>query len=987
MFRPLRVNPMQTITDLDEYCRLHPLEDKVLVGATSLQARLWRERLVREGSPWIALRAASVHSLAEEFLFASPSVMHSAIATVIPTLAEHACREGLRSSERFSALRGQPGVHAAFREAITDLELAGLDTASFHADDLGTPDRLADLTSVAAIMTTLRRDNCLVDYPELLRLALHWLNEQPPASKPVLLLPHSVYESLAPLERRVIAAACSGEPIVLGTAPGTTAAKGVKFRSAFTPAHEFRSALRDVTAKRLPLDSVEFVYTDSGKLPTLYELCIEADLPCTFAEGIPVQYSKAARTLQRFLEWLRDGEPYPLIRLMYEGIPDFTAFASNDVRANRLPAAALLRDSRIGRGVQATLPRVDRFISLREREGFDGEQFDALRAARNLIEAICALIPVNESDGTIRYHDLIRSSMKLMLDLCRPASPGEPQAVESIGGMLASHALGPDIALPLADACARVLAALKALRMPMVIKAVGGAAEQSSSPLPGHVFVTDLVHAGISGRAQVFLFGMDDAAMPGDRSENPVLLDAERGRISQRTGIDLPRSPDHRNKRRRLLHAFLSRCGASITVSFARRDDSGLRVQGPSRELLALFRKATANPHAAYRDLDAALPPPAGDVPDSRAASVQEWRLSQLDHVPAPLLAEALRNSNPMLRSGHEAEEARDSLHFTSYDGAVGPMEGELPVQSVSALEQLAGCPYNYFLRRILRLFPPQSMRLDAGRWLTPAEHGSLVHDVLRSFMQCVSTEAVPRNRWRQRMDALVESALSAIADDNPPPGDASRKRSERDLREACEIFLRDELSNSGVTPLAFELPFPAEYELSPPLTPLSAPLRMETPQGDVLLKGIIDRVDMTQDGVLLVTDYKTGKDRSKASRPLAGGTRLQPAVYSEAVRRMAEGSHRGDVRFVYRYLSTREQGRIVEVAAPDEDAADSIGLLLELRKQGSFAHTADAAQCGMCEFVQVCGRAETTAARMKSKLDHSPNTELEPLRRLRDDY
>ncbi len=978
---------MQTITDLAEYCRLHPLEDKVLLGATALQARLWRTRLVREGSPWIALRAASVRSLAEELLFAPLSGMRSAAASGIPTLAEHACREGLSGSQDYSALRGHPGVHAAFRDAITDLELAGLDAGALADEDFESPDRRTDLTSVAAIMSTLRRTDSLVDYPELLRLALRRLSEHPQASKPVLLVPHDVYEALAPQERRVLAAACSGEPIILGAAPGPTTGRGVKFRSAFSPAHEFRAALRDIAEGRIPLDGVELVYTDSGRLPELYELCIEADLPCTFAEGIPVQYSKAARTLQRFLEWLRDGEPYPLIRLMYEGIPDFTAFSFNDVRANRLPAAALLRDARIGRGVQATLPRVDRYISLREHAGVSGEQLDALRAARNLIAAICALIPEEGENGSIRYHDLIRGSITLMRELCRPAFPGEPQAVECIVGMLASHALEPDIALSPADACARVLAALKALRMPTVIKAVGGTAEQSSSPLPGHVYVSDLLHAGISGRTQVFLFGMDDAAMPGDRAENPVLLDSERRRISQRSGIPLPLSADHNIGRRRLLQAFLSRCGSSLTVSFARRDESRLRVQGPSRELLSLFRTATGNPLATYRDLDSALASPACDVPDGASASVQEWWLRQLDAVPATVLAGAMRDRNPMLRSGHEAEQARDSARFTQYDGAVGAREDEFPVQSVSALEQLAGCPYNYFLRRVLHLRPPQSMRLEAGRWLTPQEHGTLVHDVLRRFMETVSSASVPRDAWRRNMDAIIDAALIATADDNPPPGEAARKRSERELREACEIFLRDEIADNGVTPLAFEFPFPTEKTLRSPLTALHTPLLMETPQGEVQLKGVIDRIDMSPDGVLLVTDYKTGKDRSQPGRPLAGGTRLQPAVYSEAVRRMAEGSHRGEVRFVYRYLSSREQGRVVQASAPAADAAGSISLLLELRQQGNFPHTADAGRCGNCDFNQVCGKAATTAARMKNKLDHSTNTELEPLRRLRDDF
>jgi RecB family exonuclease len=983
---------MPLLTQLSEFLALHPLTEALLIGKTSLQARLWRDRLSREGIPWLALRVSSVHGLARDALFATLTVQGKCTEDNGSAM-ERACGDELSDSTHYAPVRHQAGVHAAFASVLRDLAHAHITVHDLQASDVASPERLRELQRVATSVRAIMDEHNLLGTEDLLIPARDHFSSRSPGSKPHILIPRQVYDALTPLERSVVHAACSGDPFLLEEAVSergaehSIAAASIRFRATATPAHEFRAALRDIIEAGIPLDEVELVYTDSSRLPGLYELCVETALPCTFAEGIPVQYSKAARTLQRFLEWLRDGDPYPLIRLMYEGIPDFTAFSHNEVRANRLPAAALLRDARIGRGVRATLPRVDRYIAMCEMEGAGTEQLDTLLAARHLIAAICALLPAEGEDGTIRYHDLIRGSIRLMRDLCRPAFPGEPEAVASIVGMLTPHTLGPDIALPPPLACARVLAALKNLRMPTVIKAVGGTAEQSSSPLPGHVFVSDLVHAGISGRTQVFLLGMDDTSMPGERVENPVLPDAGRRRIARRTGIHLPLSADHKSERRLLLQAFLSRCGASLTVSFARRDESRLRAQGPSRELLALFRAAVGKPNATYRDLDAALASHACDVPDAAAASVQEWWLRQLDAVPGPMLAEAMRSCNPMLRSGHEAEQARDSTRFTRYDGAVGAMEGEIPVQSVSALELLAGCPYNYFLRRILNLRPPQSMRLDAGRWLTPREHGSLVHNVLRSFMESVGGDAVPRNAWRRHMHDIIDAALSAAVDDNPPPGEAARKRSERELREACEMFLRDEIADSGVTPLAFELPFPAEKELPHPLTALHVPLAMETPQGEVLLTGAIDRIDMTQDGVLLVTDYKTGKDRSIAKRPLAGGNRLQPAVYSEAVRRMAEASHRGEVRFIYRYLSEREQGRIVQVSASDEDAAGSIGLLLELRRKGNFPHTADTARCGSCDFSQVCGKAETTAARMRYKLDQSLNTELEPLRRLRDEF
>src|SRR5664280_2667556 len=72
------------------------------------------------------------------------------------------------------------------------------------------------------------------------------------------------------------------------------------------------------------------------------------------------------------------------------------------------------------------------------------------------------------------------------------------------------------------------------------------------------------------------------------------------------------------------------------------------------------------------------------------------------------------------------------------------------------------------------------------------------------------------------------------------------------------------------------------------------APVAVEVPRGRVLMVGSADKVDQTRDGVLLVTDIKTGSARTFTvlnDDPVAGGTKLQLPVYAHAARQLLGGS------------------------------------------------------------------------------------------------
>jgi hypothetical protein len=127
------------------------------------------------------------------------------------------------------------------------------------------------------------------------------------------------------------------------------------------------------------------------------------------------------------------------------------------------------------------------------------------------------------------------------------------------------------------------------------------------------------------------------------------------------------------------------------------------------------------------------------------------------------------------------------------------------------------------------------------------------------------------------------------------------RRTVRRDLRELLNKD-SDRRQQRRSRPFATELTFGFD-DASPPVT-------VELPDGRaVRFRGQIDRVDRTDDGGVVVTDYKTGSARSYTrlgeAEPTVGGTRLQLPVYALAAR-TAAGTPDADVLAEYWFATNR---------------------------------------------------------------------------------
>ena len=156
---------------------------------------------------------------------------------------------------------------------------------------------------------------------------------------------------------------------------------------------------------------------------------------------------------------------------------------------------------------------------------------------------------------------------------------------------------------------------------------------------------------------------------------------------------------------------------------------------------------------------------------------------------------------------------------------------------SASALEELARCPYRYFLRRVVRLDPPEEP--EEALALSPAEMGEIAHDILRRL----GRDAAEGKGWGD-VSAAARSSVDRFARENPTglPG-LFRIRCrgvERDVARLAAWERRREVERPGWRVDRVEEAF------SLPAAPLLPALR-----------GRVDRIDRGPAGEARVIDYK----------------------------------------------------------------------------------------------------------------------------------
>ncbi len=959
----------------------HPLDRKLLVCSSMGEGRELLRALARHVGSWIGWEITTPRRFAMERVapalagegrsLADPYTEEAAVDTALDAVLADPELAGLRE------LAETPGFRQAVVNAVTALRLASVDPA--RLSEGGGHAGVRRL--LAAVLAGYHREldgGDRVDTATVLGRALETLDPpDAPVAERMYLVPGLSRRGAtgrlvdALLERGAVP--LRADPVTLdppavvwepGPDPaplsrlteGVLGGPGVELElfAASGPAEEIREVLRRVMAAELDWDDVEIIAPDpvvyGGALHVVAE---RLGISVSYAVGLPVERTRPGRATAAYFRWMEGGYPADVIRRLLES-GDLEA--PGDISPLRL--AHRLRSLRIGWGhgryLAAIRRRREALVPVRPRRHETGEEAagraDRERAELDALESILAPIlaatpELGRDDPTPVSPASLAAGLGAFLDHVAAADDPSATARDRLAGIAARVAATLDRPTEPAAALALLRRHLE-IRVPAPQRE--GAAPWVSDG--GHIHLSDIEHGGYSGRAATFVVGLDADRFPGAGLQDPLLLDSQRRAL----GSDaLPTSGDRIAARRFALAACLARLRGRITLSYSAWEPTEARGVAPASVMLEAYRAATGRMDASFEDMAEGLGEAASPIARSGAIDDADLWFHALEH--DGILAagtDVVRAAFPNLDAGLRAAAALEGHEPGPHHGLIrprpqlDPRDREEIVLSASGLEDLGACGLRYLHRYVLGVRKPDDPELDPDVWLDNLDRGRLLHTVFEKTLAEARDAGLTAGDPAFTTLALdvLEREARFIAREVPPPGEAVRRREMHDLRADVRSFAhmvegRDDRWR------ALELKFGLRGE--PP-----APLVLEG--GEVRLRGAIDRIDGTADG-LVVIDYKTGSPSHYERRhgTFHGGRRLQSLVYSA----VAEWAFDAEVaRMEYHFPTWRGRNEIIEYRRDELRLGRGlVDRLMDAVAAGRLLPTEQPADCGFCDYKPIC--------------------------------
>jgi ATP-dependent helicase/nuclease subunit B len=387
-------------------------------------------------------------------------------------------------------------------------------------------------------------------------------------------------------------------------------------------------------------------------------------------------------------------------------------------------------ESRLARPPRSRRPAEDADVEEDGRAAQLGRLRSEVRALRS------SLRPLAEARGYAAFARAVRALLLREFRVVRDDAPEwerDRRAVEALFAILDDLEAIPDRDVPWPGAREGAEGFSALLSAQRLFVGERGGMRRRGAIVLGDAFVL----RGITADRAIVL-SVNEDAVPAQLEEDPLLPDDDREEINR--GTRQTDMPDALTVRRRnaaeekLLFALPSAAVREEVVFSVLRADAAGAARRPSRYLLHLLSRF-AGPAVFSEEWEAAsgavvkrLPRSPfdaleGEGPRSaREAALRAWRGGAAPEVPAAGVPWGRVHG---ILAAWAARAAGEGIF-------PGPgLRVRLPAwHSASALEELARCPYRYFLRRVVRLDPPEEP--EEALALSPAELGEIAHDILR---------------------------------------------------------------------------------------------------------------------------------------------------------------------------------------------------------------------------------------------------------------
>ena len=953
---PLLLDQLESIT------RAAPMARKILVAPDLNAGRDLLTALALRTGGWVGWETMTLRGLAAELAMVGLSRRAARIApdleiaalveTILDDLAGSA-----QPSPAFADLSSGLGFRRAVLDAVLELRMGGI-----TEDTLGHASPGASVGDLALLLGHYRRaleSRALADPASVFEQALLAFEQEAKylLSGRIVLMPGLAGRGLPAR----LAAQLSHFGAEVLADPGETdgpIGAGFTFLMAATPADEIREILRRVRRENLRWDEVELVTTD----PDTYGIALDAiasrlGIPATYFAGLPLARSRLGRIVARWFEWMEQGLPDRLLRQAVE-----SGDLAHGGGAPSPELVRLLRSLSIGWGRSRYEQACGRLRDGLERPR-DHEYPEDETAAADWDAAVSQLLSILES----------------LLDATPPGpEPGRGDPPPVAPGSLATallHWLAWNPARNDAETHARIrltsrlslveremraphrfslaLAHLRQAISDFRVWPTLGPDRRPWNMAGGHLHLTDLAHAGTTGRRRIFVVGLDAERTAGPRIQDPLLPDAIRVKLAP----ELATTAERREERRFLVQRAIASLVGEVTLSWASATDGG-RDAAPAPLVLEVARRSLERPALSFEELRTTLAPPASPVPMVGATPLDPRDIWLGAIASGPVLLDGsaqVAERWPALHRGLALERAWSDAVPSAAHGLVpgareqDPRGRHIPI-SASSLQLLAACPLAWLYRHGMRLRPTVDPEFDPAVWLDPMQRGLLLHAIYEQFARKWMDRQEQLHTAEADQDILLVARAVFLEWERliPAPNPGAVEAEWRFVEQSARYFLLMEREHRGEVWLDCEVELAAGGR---------AP-RISLPDGSQLLVwGRIDRIDRREDGSLVVIDFKTGSNRAFLGAgkggAFRGGRQLQSGLYSLAAERLLEARV---AAFEYRFPTPKGDNHIARHDRALLDAASGIMLdLLQQVERGEFLPTTAQDDCAFCDFRDIC--------------------------------
>ncbi|MBJ7458255.1 MAG: PD-(D/E)XK nuclease family protein [Thermoleophilaceae bacterium] len=488
----------------------------------------------------------------------------------------------------------------------------------------------------------------------------------------------------------------------------------------------------------------------------------------------------------------------------------------------------------------------------------------------------------------------------------------------------------------------------------------------------------------------VVICGCVEGQLPRRPGVDPLLTAIDR-ELLHSVGAEIRIPRDSVPRQHRDLLAAVAAAGSKLLLTMPRGDLRRTSRHVPSRWLLdvaAQLQKVDSLQPKEFEALDgseairhvqsfgsglAALADP---------ATRQEYRLRLAESVNPRDSDDAVLARNAALVA------ARRSRAFTRFEGNLtGVQLPDLAAEVLSAtrLEDFVSCPHAFFMHQLLGLDPIEEEDDDE---ISALDRGSLVHEVFDRFF----SERLGMDfgyEWTEadfaRLIEIYNEECEGYERDGRTGHPLAWKAKRRELElQLVEFLAHDQqyrLAN-GLAPRQTELKFGIYGAVMDAL-------KLALPNGrEIQMRGAIDRVDLTKDGAISISDYKTGQQKYykmiTEEEPLGQNEKLQLPIYAFAALAAAEqglipGAAAGRAVKAGYWFFGKDAGARTDVALTKETndrALAVIGEIIELMTSGVFPQrTPEVFQGGgsTCDFCAPHGRGVDEVAETWARIKSDP--------------